>query len=182
MGGQEADIALILRWFQRLADHVQAVDYVGARPLFAEDLMAFGTFADFVTARDAIEKQQWRNILGHHRPFSLPPRRPAHHHLCRPSHRCGHGRIRLDRLHRRGRTLRPTRTRDDRVQSDSRGRGLGRAAHAFLPMPRRSRALLRQQAGEDPELENRPWLLRCSKRFQQLRQRRGPCRPGLSPH
>jgi ketosteroid isomerase-like protein len=42
----------------------RAVDYVGARPLFAEDLTAFGTVADFVTGRDAIEKQQWRNIWG----------------------------------------------------------------------------------------------------------------------
>jgi ketosteroid isomerase-like protein len=64
MGGQEEDVALIRRWFQRLMDHVQAVDYVGARPLFAEDLIAFGTFADFLTGRDATEKQQWRNIWG----------------------------------------------------------------------------------------------------------------------
>ena len=28
------------------------------------NLIAFGTFADFVTGRDAIEKQQWRNIWG----------------------------------------------------------------------------------------------------------------------
>jgi hypothetical protein len=33
MGGREEDVALIRRWFQRLTDHVQAVDYVGARPL-----------------------------------------------------------------------------------------------------------------------------------------------------
>jgi hypothetical protein len=37
---------------------------LGARQLFAADLIAFGTFADFVTGRDAIEKQQWRNIWG----------------------------------------------------------------------------------------------------------------------
>jgi ketosteroid isomerase-like protein len=64
MGEREEDVDLIRRWFQRLTDHVQAVDYVGARPLFAEDLIAFGTFADFVTGRDAIEKQQWRNVWG----------------------------------------------------------------------------------------------------------------------
>ena len=64
MGGREEDVALIRRWFQRLTDHVQAVDYVGARLLFAEDLIAFGTFADFLTGRDATEKQQWRNIWG----------------------------------------------------------------------------------------------------------------------
>jgi hypothetical protein len=49
MGGREEDIALIRRWFQRLTDYVQSVDYVGARQLFAENLIAFGTFADFVT-------------------------------------------------------------------------------------------------------------------------------------
>ena len=64
MNGREEDIALIRRWFQRLTDHVQAVDYAGARPLFAEDLIAFGTFADYMTGRDVIEKQQWRNIWG----------------------------------------------------------------------------------------------------------------------
>jgi ketosteroid isomerase-like protein len=62
MGGREEDIALIRRWFQRLTDHVRAVDYVGARPLFAEDLIAFGTFAAFVTGRDATEQRQWRSM------------------------------------------------------------------------------------------------------------------------
>ena len=64
MSGREEDVALIRRWFQRLTDYVQSVDYVGARQLFAENLIAFGTFADFVTGREAIEKQQWRNIWG----------------------------------------------------------------------------------------------------------------------
>jgi ketosteroid isomerase-like protein len=64
MAGRGDDIALIRRWFQRLADRVQAVDYVGARPLFAEDMIAFGTVAGFVTGRDATEKEQWRNVWG----------------------------------------------------------------------------------------------------------------------
>jgi ketosteroid isomerase-like protein len=62
MDRREEDVALIRGWFQRLTDHVQAVDYVGARPLFAKDLIAFGTFADFVTGRDATEQSQWRSI------------------------------------------------------------------------------------------------------------------------
>jgi ketosteroid isomerase-like protein len=64
MDGREEDISLIRRWFQHLAAYVQAVDYAGARRLFAEDLIAFGTFADFVTGRDATEIEQWRNIWG----------------------------------------------------------------------------------------------------------------------
>ena len=64
MEGREEDIALMRRWFRRLADHVQAVDYAGARALFAEDLIAFGTFADVVTGRDATEREQWRKLWG----------------------------------------------------------------------------------------------------------------------
>ncbi|MCB1884324.1 MAG: DUF4440 domain-containing protein [Geminicoccaceae bacterium] len=58
------DAALIRRWFQRLAEHMQAVDYVGARPLFAEDVVAFGSFARFVNGREALEREQWRNVWG----------------------------------------------------------------------------------------------------------------------
>jgi ketosteroid isomerase-like protein len=59
------DIAAIEAWFHRLADHVQAVDFTGARPIFAEDMVAFGTFTDFMTGRDAAERAQWRNVWPH---------------------------------------------------------------------------------------------------------------------
>ncbi len=56
------DLARVRRWFERLAEHVRAVDFAGARPIFAENLVAFGTFSDFVTGRDAVEAAQWRNV------------------------------------------------------------------------------------------------------------------------
>jgi ketosteroid isomerase-like protein len=56
------DLALVKKWFRRLSEQVQAVDFAGARPLFAEDMIAFGTFEDFVTGRDAVEQAQWRNV------------------------------------------------------------------------------------------------------------------------
>ena len=56
------DLALIRDWFRRLAEHVRAVDFAGARPLFAEDMIAFGTFENFVIGRDAVEQAQWRNV------------------------------------------------------------------------------------------------------------------------
>ena len=56
------DLARIRAWFERLAEHVRAVDFVAARPLFAADMIAFGTFSDFVTGRDAVEAAQWRNV------------------------------------------------------------------------------------------------------------------------
>jgi hypothetical protein len=38
----EEDVARIGAWFTRLAEHVRAVDFGGARPIFADDLIAFG--------------------------------------------------------------------------------------------------------------------------------------------
>jgi ketosteroid isomerase-like protein len=57
-----ADLGAVKEWFQALADHVQAVDYEGARRLFAEDMIAFGTFTDFMLGRALAEDRQWRNV------------------------------------------------------------------------------------------------------------------------
>jgi ketosteroid isomerase-like protein len=56
------DLERVKAWFRRLSGHVRAVDFAGARPLFAEDLVAFGTFQDFVTGRERVEAEQWRNV------------------------------------------------------------------------------------------------------------------------
>jgi hypothetical protein len=59
------DIAGVTAWFETLAAHVREVDFTGARPIFAPDMVAFGTFTDFMTGRDAAEQQQWRNVWPH---------------------------------------------------------------------------------------------------------------------
>jgi ketosteroid isomerase-like protein len=64
-GTETADLDAVRAWFHRLAEHVQAVDFAGARPIFAADMVAFGTFTDFMTGRDAAEKAQWRNVWPH---------------------------------------------------------------------------------------------------------------------
>lgn len=56
------DLRLVRQWFARLADCVQAVDYEAAYPLFADDLVAFGTFNDFVTERPVVVREQWQNV------------------------------------------------------------------------------------------------------------------------
>lgn len=58
------DLARVRHWFERLSEHVRAIDYEGARPLFAEDMIAFGTFENFITGRDRVEAAQWRNVWG----------------------------------------------------------------------------------------------------------------------
>jgi ketosteroid isomerase-like protein len=57
-----ADLAAIRNWFETLATCCRAVDYEAARPIFADDMIAFGTFTDFMIGRDLAEQRQWRNV------------------------------------------------------------------------------------------------------------------------
>jgi ketosteroid isomerase-like protein len=63
------DLAAVQTWFDTLAKHCRAVDYEGARPIFAEDMIAFGTFTDFMIGREPAEQKQWRNVWGTIRNF-----------------------------------------------------------------------------------------------------------------
>ena len=63
------DLEAIRQWFKRLSDHVQAVDYQGARSIFADDMIAFGTFTDFMIGQEKAEREQWRNVWGTIRRF-----------------------------------------------------------------------------------------------------------------
>jgi ketosteroid isomerase-like protein len=56
------DLARVKAWFERLSEHVRAVDFAGARAIFADDMIAFGTFENFITGRDKVEAAQWRNV------------------------------------------------------------------------------------------------------------------------
>ena len=67
------DLARVVTWFNTLAEHVRAVDFVGARPIFSPDMIAFGTFTDFMTGRDEAERQQWRNVWHHIDEFRFRP-------------------------------------------------------------------------------------------------------------
>jgi ketosteroid isomerase-like protein len=50
---------------------VRAVDYARARPLFAENVVAFGTFAAVVSGRDRLEHEQWQNVWPTIREFTF---------------------------------------------------------------------------------------------------------------
>ena len=64
MTSPDEDAALVRHWFQRLQLHIQLVDFVGARLLFAEDVITFGSFNPFTIGRDATEAEQWRTVWG----------------------------------------------------------------------------------------------------------------------
>jgi ketosteroid isomerase-like protein len=63
------DLAAVRAWFDALSGHCRAIDYEGARAIFAEDMIAFGTFTDFMIGRDLAERKQWRNVWGTIRNF-----------------------------------------------------------------------------------------------------------------
>jgi ketosteroid isomerase-like protein len=65
------DLAAVRTWFDTLGKHCRAIDYEGARPIFADDMIAFGTFTDFMHGRDLAEQKQWRNVWGTIRNFRV---------------------------------------------------------------------------------------------------------------
>jgi ketosteroid isomerase-like protein len=67
-----ARLAEIARDFLlEMQECVRAVDYARARALFAEDVVAFGTFAAVVSGRDRLEHEQWRNVWPTIRDFTF---------------------------------------------------------------------------------------------------------------
>ena len=50
---------------------VRAVDFERARPLFADDAVAFGTYAEVVSGRERLEREQWRNVWPNIRDFTF---------------------------------------------------------------------------------------------------------------
>jgi len=50
---------------------VRTIDFERARPLFAEDVIAFGTFAAIVAGRSNLEREQWHKIWPAIRDFTF---------------------------------------------------------------------------------------------------------------
>ena len=71
MAEQDDDVALIRRWFQKLQLCIQAVDFVGSRPLFADDIITFGTFAAFTDWARGNRTRAVASRLGPYRPVPL---------------------------------------------------------------------------------------------------------------
>src|ERR1051326_4935371 len=67
-----ADLTAIAREFLvEMQTCVRAVDFERAHALFADDVVAFGTFATVVSGRDRLEREQWRNVWPTIREFTF---------------------------------------------------------------------------------------------------------------
>ena len=61
----EADAATrahFIAWLERFAGYVRDVDYAAARPLFHQDVLAFGTHRDVIPGLAAWQATQWDNV------------------------------------------------------------------------------------------------------------------------
>jgi ketosteroid isomerase-like protein len=58
-------------WLLEMQASVRSIDYARARSLFAEDVVAFGTFAAVVSGLDRLEHEQWRKIWPTIRDFTF---------------------------------------------------------------------------------------------------------------
>jgi ketosteroid isomerase-like protein len=58
-------------WLSEMQACVRSLDYERCRAIFAEDVVAFGTWATLVTGLDALENDQWRHIWGTIRRFTF---------------------------------------------------------------------------------------------------------------
>src|SRR5690348_6209545 len=69
---QASDLTAVARDFLvEMQTCVRDVDFARGRTLFAEDVVAFGTFAAVVTGRDRLEREQWRNVWPNIRDFTF---------------------------------------------------------------------------------------------------------------
>ncbi|MBI4610356.1 MAG: nuclear transport factor 2 family protein [Candidatus Rokubacteria bacterium] len=59
------------RWLMALERCVRPLDYAAARPLFAADVIAFGTRAYTVRDRETLEREQWRPVWPSIRGFTF---------------------------------------------------------------------------------------------------------------
>jgi ketosteroid isomerase-like protein len=58
-------------WFRALERCVRTVDYASARPLFAPEVVAFGTRAEVVQGLDNLQANQWSGVWPNIRDFTF---------------------------------------------------------------------------------------------------------------
>ena len=129
----------------RSAKHCRAIDYEGARPIFAEDMIAFGTFTDFMIGRDLAEQKQWRNVWGTIRNFRYDLDKIEAIVSADRLTAVGMGVVAVRRLpsQRRSASTAPGRTTVD-ARPQGGGRSVRRHPHPHVAVPRHARAELRQ--------------------------------------
>ncbi|MGH2531958.1 MAG: YybH family protein [Thermomicrobiales bacterium] len=63
--------AIARSWLTEMESCVRAVDYARARAIFAPDVVGFGSRGAMLIGRDALERDQWRQVWGAIRNFTF---------------------------------------------------------------------------------------------------------------
>lgn len=63
--------AAVAQWFECLGRCCASVDYPGARAIFADDVVSFGTRADIVSGLDPLQRNQWEGIWPNIQDFQI---------------------------------------------------------------------------------------------------------------
>ena len=66
------------QWLQAFEAVVRAQDFGAGRTMFADDAVAFGTWARAVAGLDNIEREQWKNVWPRIRDFHFEPDTHVH--------------------------------------------------------------------------------------------------------
>jgi ketosteroid isomerase-like protein len=69
MRGMADDEAEVSRWLGEFEAACRGRDFATARRMFAEDALAFGTWATAARGLDRVEREQWRNVWPRIREF-----------------------------------------------------------------------------------------------------------------
>ena len=80
MPGMTSPSAELTRWLETFETACRERDFDTARGMFAEDALAFGTWARTVSGLRDIEREQWRNVWPRIRNFRFEER-PAIHQV-----------------------------------------------------------------------------------------------------
>ncbi|CAA9590922.1 MAG: hypothetical protein AVDCRST_MAG18-5267 [uncultured Thermomicrobiales bacterium] len=70
MGG-DAAVATAREWLAEMQGYVRAIDYDGARAIFREDVVGFGTYGGVLDGLDALVAGQWSNVWPTIRDFTF---------------------------------------------------------------------------------------------------------------
>ena len=62
MSDAKDELEELREWFRFWGDCVAAVDFESAKPLFAERVVGFGTYVEFVHGLDALHGEQWSKV------------------------------------------------------------------------------------------------------------------------
>jgi ketosteroid isomerase-like protein len=68
---QDAAIAIAREWLTEMQGYVRAIDYDGARGIFRDDVVGFGTYGGVLDGLDGLVAGQWSNVWPTIRDFTF---------------------------------------------------------------------------------------------------------------